>query len=176
MGGNRVKRLKYVGLVIVLGVFLASAYGTAQAQPEPPPVAVEVLTPRAVFTDDVALKVRNKVDGHGTQVVNAFDPSHIVTIKATVQPGGLIDWHTHPGPVFVTIAQGELTYVSADDCVSRRYPDETAFVDPGHGHVHAAYNSGDTVTVFYATFFEVPESGPITIPAEAPSNCAIPTA
>jgi quercetin dioxygenase-like cupin family protein len=169
------KRLKYLGLIIVLGALAASA-STAQAQPEPPPVAVEVLTPRAVFTDDVALKVRNKVDGRSTQVVNAFDASRIVTIKATVQPGGEIPWHTHHGPVFVTIAQGELTYVSADDCDRRLYPTATAFVDPGHGHVHAAYNSGDTVTVFYATFFETPETGPITIPAEAPADCAIATA
>jgi hypothetical protein len=78
--------------------------------------------------------------------------------------------------VFVTIAQGELTYVSSDGCSSRLYPTGTAFVDPGHGHVHTAYNSGKAVTVFVATFFETPPgTAPITIPADGPADCKIPT-
>jgi hypothetical protein len=78
--------------------------------------------------------------------------------------------------VFVTIAEGEMTYVSSDDCVGRRYPSGTAFVDPGHGHVHTAYNSGSALTVFVATFFEVPQGdAPITIPADGRADCKIPT-
>ena len=167
------KRLKYVGLVIVLGVLGAVAYSSAQAQPLP--IAVEPLSPRAVFTDDVAMQIRNKLDGQSTDVINVADPSRIVTAKITVQPGAQFPWHTHPGPVFVTVAEGELTYVSADDCVERPYPAGTAFVDPGHGHVHTAFNSasGDTVTVTYATFFEVPASGPLTIPADTPADCNV---
>ena len=164
------RRLRYGVLIIVIGVLGAFAYGNAQAQPVPPPIAIEELTPRAVFTDDVALKVRNKLDGQSTQVVNVSDPSRTVTAKITVQPGAQFPWHTHSGPVFVTIAEGELIYVSSDDCVERPYPAGTAFVDPGHGHVHTAFNPGDTVTVFYATFFEVPESGPLTILA-TPGDC-----
>jgi quercetin dioxygenase-like cupin family protein len=164
------RRLRYGLLIIVIGVLGAFAYGSAQAQPVPPPIAIEELTPRAVFTDDVALQVRNKLDGHGTDVINVSDPSRIVTAKITVQPGAQFPWHTHDGPVFVTIAEGELTYLSSDDCVERLYPAGTAFVDPGHGHVHTAFNTGDTVTVFYATFFEVPASGPLTIPA-TPGDC-----
>ena len=167
------KRLKYAGLVIVLGVLGAVAYGSAQAQPLP--IAVEPLSPRAVFTDDVAMQIRNKLDGQSTDVINVSDPSRIVTAKITVQPGAQFPWHTHSGPVFVTVAEGELTYVAADDCVERTYPAGTAFVDPGHGHVHTAFNSadGDTVTVLYATFFEVPASGPLTIPADTPADCDV---
>ena len=169
------RRLRYgavLAAVAVIGVFV---FGTAQAQTEPPPIVIETLTPRAVFTDDVGLQINLKLDGHGTEVINAKDPSRMVTIRVTVQPGAQIPWHTHHGSVFVTIAQGELTYVSSDDCLGRLYPAGTTFVDPGHGHVHTAYNSGDTVTVFVATFFEVPETGVITIPADAPADCQIPT-
>jgi quercetin dioxygenase-like cupin family protein len=115
------------------------------------------------------------VDGQGTEAVKTSDASRIVTTKVTVQPGAQIPWHTHHGPVFVTIVQGELTYVSSEDCVGRRYALESAFLDPGHGHVHTAYNSGTTVTQFLATFFEVPKDGPISIPAEGPADCKIPT-
>lgn len=150
---------------------------TAQADPTPPaPVVTEVLTPRAAFTDDASMQVRLTAEGHGTDVIKTADLSHIVTNKVTVQPGGQIPWHTHHGPVFVTIAEGELTYVSSEGCTSHRYQAGTAFVDPGHGHVHMAYDSGTTPTVFVATFFEVPEgTAPVGIPAEGPANCKIPT-
>lgn len=170
-------RLRLAVVALVVGAIGVLIYGsTVQAETEPPPpVAVEVLTPRAVFTDNVAMEVRLKVDGQGTEAIKTSDASRIVTTKVTVQPGAQIPWHTHHGPVFVTIVQGELTYVSSEDCVGRRYALESAFLDPGHGHVHTAYNSGTTVTQFLATFFEVPKDGPITIPAEGPADCKIPT-
>lgn len=102
----------------------------------------------------------------------AADGAEVTVQHIRLSPNQPIPWHTHPGPVFVTIAQGELTYVSADDCVGRQYGTGTAFVDPGHGHVHTAYNSGSEGTVFVATFFEAPETGPITIPATG--DCPIP--
>jgi hypothetical protein len=54
--------------------------------------------------------------------------------------------------VSVNVTQGELVYVPADDCSHRAYPAGTAFVDPGRGHVHSAYNRTGQSTVFVATF------------------------
>lgn len=159
--------------VAVAGTLATGAFavGTLQAQTAPPPIAVEVLTQRAVFTDDVELQIRNKLDGHATGVSNSHDPSRTVVAKITVQPGAQFPWHTHPGPVLVNVAQGELTYVMAHDCVDRLYSAGTAFVDPGRGMVHTAINRTGGVTVLVATFFEVPPTGPLTIPVEAPANC-----
>ena len=42
---------------------------------------------------------------------------------------------------------------------------------PGRGMVHTAVNRTGEVTVLLATFFEVPETGPLTIPVEAPADC-----
>ena len=154
-----------------VGAAAAVAVGTAQAEPPPPPIAVELLTQRAVFTDDVALQIRNKLDGHATGVSNSHHPSRTVVAKITVQPGAQFPWHTHPGPVIVNIAQGELTYVMAHDCVDRPYATGTAFVDPGRGMVHTAVNRTSGVTVLLATYFEVPETGPLTIPVAAPADC-----
>lgn len=143
------------------------------AQQEPPPIATEFLTARAVFTDDVDLKVKRKLDGQGTEVVNVKDPSRTVVARFTVQPGAVFPWHSHAGPVIVNIVEGALVYVGADDCVEREYPAGTAFVDLGHGHVHSAFNPTDDVTVFMATFFEAPAAGPLLIPAETPADCSI---
>ncbi len=143
------------------------------AQEPPPPIATEVLTGRAVFTDEVDLKVKTKLDGEPTRVVNAKDPSRTVTARFTVQPGAQFPWHTHRGPVVVNVVEGELVYVGADDCVERAYPAGTAFMDLGHGHVHSAFNPTADETVLVATFFEAPAEGPLLIPAETPADCSI---
>jgi quercetin dioxygenase-like cupin family protein len=149
----------------------AVAVGTLQAQSPPPPIAVEVLTQRAEFTDDVELQIRNKLDGHATNVSKLSEPSRTVVAKITVQPGAQFPWHTHPGPVIVNVAAGELTYIMAHDCVDRAFPAGTAFVDPGRGMVHTAVNRTGEPTVLIATFFEVPETGPLTIPLDDPGTC-----
>lgn len=153
--------------VVVIGAnVLPSA--AHQVPPPPPP---EFLTQRAVFTDDVDLKFKIKLDGEATRVVNVKDPSRTLVAKFTVPPGAHFPWHSHAGPVVVNVTQGELVYVDAEDCVQRPYPAGTAFVDAGHGHVHTAFNHTNQDVVFVATFYEAPASGPLLIPAQAPANC-----
>jgi quercetin dioxygenase-like cupin family protein len=156
--------------VVLIG---ANVLPSAAQEPAPPPIASELLTGRAVFTDDVGLKLKVKVDGKQTTVVNAADPSRTVVGRFTIQPGAQFPWHTHAGPVIVNVTQGELVYVGAEDCVERSYPAGTAFVDSGHGHIHTAFNPTDGETVIVATFFEAPAQGPLLIPADAPADCAI---
>jgi quercetin dioxygenase-like cupin family protein len=158
--------------LIAVPLISANALPSA-AQEAPPPIAVEPLTGRAVFTDDVDLKLKNTLDGEETEVANAKDPSRTVTARITVQPGAQFPWHTHPGPVIVNVVQGELVYVPADDCSHRAYPAGTAFVDPGHGHVHSAVNRTSQPTVFVATFYEAPAEGPLLIPAPTPAGCTV---
>jgi hypothetical protein len=135
----------------------------AVAMQQVPPITAEPLTGRHVFTDDVAVQIRNKPDGRRTTVVNLQDGTHLAVLKITVQPGARFPWHTHPGPVAVAVAEGEMTYVYADDCVHRPYP-QTAFIDPGFDNIHMAFNSSETdVAVLIATFFGVPADGPLTI-------------
>ena len=127
-----------------------------------------------MLTDDVDLKLKVKLHGQRRVVVNAKDPSRTFVARFTVQPGAQFPWHTHPGPVIVNVTQGELVYVAAEGCVERSYPAGTAFVDPGHGHVHTAYNPTGAPTVFVATFFEAPAPPtPLLIPADAPADCEV---
>jgi quercetin dioxygenase-like cupin family protein len=140
------------------------------AQDPPPPIAAEFLTGRAVFTDAVHMKIKIKMDGK-MRVVGVKDPSTTVVARYTVQPGAQFPWHSHAGPVVVNVVEGELVYVPAETCTEHSYPAGTAFVDPGQGHVHTAFNPTDAPTVFVATFFDAPASGPLLIPAE-PGDCS----
>jgi quercetin dioxygenase-like cupin family protein len=170
--GNVGKAALATAAVAVLGVG-ANVLPSAAQQPPPPPIATEFLTGRALFTDDVDAKFKIKRPREGTTVVNTGDASRTLVARFTVQPGARFPWHTHPGPVVVNITQGELVYVPADDCSRRAYPAGTAFVDPGHGHVHSAFNRGSTPTVFVATFYEAPAEGALLIPADTPEECTI---
>ena len=139
------------------------------AQVAPPPIATEFLTPRSVFPDDLEMKVKLDTD-EGTEVVKVLDPSRTVTARFTIQPGARFPWHSHAGPVVVNVAEGTLVFVETD-CSERSYPMGAAFVDPGHGHVHSAFNPTAGVTVLVATFFEAPAAGSLLIPADTPA-CA----
>ena len=88
-------------------------------------------------------------------VLDLASLSNIAVARFTVQPGAQFPWHSHPGPVIVTVTQGELVYVMADGCSENSYAAGTAFVDPGRGMVHSAYNPTDGETVIVATFTEV---------------------
>jgi hypothetical protein len=162
---NRTRRTIYAVAALMAIALAAVTVNTAPSQAQaPPPILVEPLTPRSVFPDEASGQFRNKLSGHGTEVVNMKDLSRTIVVRFTVQPRARFPWHSHPGLVVVNITQGELVYVPASDCVARSYPAGTAFVDPGHGHVHTAYNpSTEGVTVFYATFFDFPATGPLSI-------------
>jgi quercetin dioxygenase-like cupin family protein len=172
MSRKRATALAAAGGLIAVLLVSANVLPSAAQEP-PPPIATEFLTGRAAFTDNVDLKIKNKLDGQATQVVNVKDPSRTVVARITVQPGAQFPWHTHPGPVIVNVAEGELVYVAADDCVEREYPAGTAFIDAGRGHVHTAFNPTDDATVLVATFFEAPDVGPLLTAVEPPADCEV---
>lgn len=179
------KRVALLSFALVAGGVVAAGVVPSVAQQPPPPIAAEPLSGRAVFPDDVDMKIEiEPADGHedddgerdrgdGDVVVKVDDPTHTVVVRFTVQPDAQFPWHSHAGPVVVNVVEGELVYVPADDCTQHSYPAGTAFVDPGHGHVHSAFNPTSGETVLVATFFEAPATGDLLIPAEAPEDCAL---
>ena len=88
--------------------------------------------------------------------------------RVTIQPGGALPWHTHPGPAIASVASGGLTLVDGEGCLVRAYPAGTAFVDPGRGHVHTAYNATNVETVVYVTYLDVPAGQSPLVPAPDP--------
>lgn len=149
-----------VGLIISLALLSVAAVLPALGSGH---IVVDPLTPRSEVTDRVTGQLKIKLDGHPTTVINMKDLSHTVTAKITIQPNAVFPWHTHSGPVLVNVAQGELVYVSSEDCSERVYQAGEAFVDPGHGHVHSAFNRTSGETILFATFLQAAASGPLTI-------------
>ncbi len=176
------KRVAALSAALVAAGLIGAGVVPSIAQQPPPPIAAEFLTGRAVFPDDVDMRIETEPrdrenDGDRDPravVVKVDDPTHTVVARFTVQPDAEFPWHSHHGPVFVNVIQGTLVYVAAEGCTHRSYPAGTAFVDPGHGHVHSAFNPGTGETVFVATFFEAPPgTESLLIPADAPQGCVL---
>jgi quercetin dioxygenase-like cupin family protein len=127
---------------------------------------------RGAFLDDVSLTIRSRIHRHGTDAINIRDASDIVVLHITIEPGGVAPWHTHSGTGFlVNLGPGTLTNYLGDDCIPRLFYPGDAFVDPGHGTVHAVRNDSLEEVVIVATFLGV--QGAPVIPDQAPFHCPV---
>lgn len=115
--------------------------------------------------DDVPLSaVARAVNPDGTDMFVQH-----VRLGANVPTG----WHTHPGPAFVAVVKGSLTYedAMASGCREITYVPGEGFVDRGFGHVHRAIAGPDGVD-FYVVYLLPPGSETHVISANAPGACS----
>ena len=93
--------------------------------------------------------------------------------QLTIPPGGFTGWHTHPGPTFVAVAQGEGTlYHGMSGCPSFKYATGAGFMQPST-EVHNMRNEGSTPLVLWA-FYALPpgtSNAAIRIDQPQPAEC-----
>jgi quercetin dioxygenase-like cupin family protein len=94
--------------------------------------------------------------------------------QLTIPPGGYTGWHTHPGPTFVAVAEGEGTlYHGMSGCPSTKYGVGAGFMQPPT-EVHNMRNEGSTPLVLWA-FYALPAGTPNTaIRIDQPQPAACP--
>jgi hypothetical protein len=127
---------------------------------------------RAMFSDDVSVQVKVKRDGRMTEVVNVKDASDALLVIIELEDGAVAPWHGHTGPGFLlNTGPGTLTHVLSSDCIPRQYPPGTAFVDPGRGTLHAAWNDSGEDVLLYAFFLGVTNG--LAFPADPPADCDV---
>lgn len=72
---------------------------------------------------------------HGFRA-HATRPMDLIVRQHDYVPGGTTGWHVHPGPVFITVTKGSLTFFEYDDpCTPHEVTAGQTFVDDGHGHM-----------------------------------------
>jgi hypothetical protein len=132
---------------------------------------VTLLSGLSSFPDDVAATFRIKLDGRATTVAHARDASLVIFLEATFAEGGSNGWHTHPSPGMFAVRSGRVGLINANDCVVRIYEAGQAFMDPGQGNVHVAFNAlpeGEGESVIVGGFLGVPPGEPVSTPAPDP--------
>jgi mannose-6-phosphate isomerase-like protein (cupin superfamily) len=94
--------------------------------------------------------------------------------QLTINPGGYTGWHTHPGPTFVAVAQGEGTlYQDASACPSNKYAANSGFFQPS-SEIHNFRNEGSAPLTVFA-FYMLPSgtaNTAIRTDQAQPSSCA----
>ena len=113
---------------------LALAAFVATAKAEPPSGVTPTLLARGTYD---AFKVSSHAQGPIDFTAEAKAPMDIVVRRHDYAPHSTTGWHSHPGPVFITVTQGTLTYYASHDptCTPRTVTVGQGFVDDGHGHV-----------------------------------------
>jgi hypothetical protein len=99
-------------------------------------------------------------------------PLDVVVRQHDYIPGGATGWHSHPGPVFITVTQGQLTFYEADDptCTPTLVNAGEGYVDNGHGHI-GRNESGLPATDVSVILAPVGQPFRTDLPAGANPNC-----
>jgi quercetin dioxygenase-like cupin family protein len=194
-GAARRRRALIVGL-LVGGV--AVAFATAQALATTGSGAVSTYVARGPVSQDVVIGVPRDVTA--TKTVRVRVGSKVVTKRVkltyktvtplmscgastacdtayqqlTIAPGGKTGWHTHPGPTFVAVAQGEGTlYHGMSGCPAHKYGTGAGFMQPPT-EVHNMRNEGSTPLVLWAFYALPPGTSNTAIRVDQPQPAECP--
>jgi quercetin dioxygenase-like cupin family protein len=90
----------------------------------------------------------------------------------SVAPGGSSGWHSHPGPVLITVKSGTATWYNSDDpeCKARIYPAGSAFVEPANTP-HYVGNDGQADLELLNTYI-IPHGAAPRQDQPQPNHCA----
>jgi quercetin dioxygenase-like cupin family protein len=144
-------------------------------------VGVAVATPGVGILSS-PVHARGTIDAR--QVVNSKSGVHlktkgsvdVATQQLVIDGGGSTGWHSHPGPVLVTVKSGALRLIYADEptCQGTVYEAGDSFIDRGDAVTHIARNVSQTAQVeFWATYLVpgAPGTGFRNDVSPAPNNC-----
>lgn len=113
---------------------LALAVSVAVTMASPPSGVTPTILARGTYD---AFKVKSSPHSPVDFRAKAKSPIDVVVRRHDYAVGSTTGWHTHPGPVFITVTVGELTYYERDDktCTGHVVSAGHGFVDNGHGHI-----------------------------------------
>jgi hypothetical protein len=127
---------------------------------------------RATFGDPSGepFKVK-RITGDWQVEIKAKPAFDLAVQRIVFQPGGQSGWHTHPGPVFIQVVSGVMTFYESDDpdCKPIVRTAGQSYLDLGE-HAHIARNESDAVAENLVTYF-APPGATLRIDADAPGNC-----
>jgi quercetin dioxygenase-like cupin family protein len=131
---NSKRRISALLVLAAAMALLALAAFVAVTKAEGPSGVTPTILARGTYD---SFNVRSNPQGTIADFrAHSTEPIDIIVRQHDYAPHPTTGWHTHPGPVFVSVAQGELTYFTLDDpCTPHVVTAGHGFVDTGVGHV-----------------------------------------
>jgi quercetin dioxygenase-like cupin family protein len=193
---RRRRRITPLRLVVGGAVIAAVTFGAAQALATSGTGAVSTYVARGPVSQSVVIGVPRSATA--TKTVRVRVGRKVVTKKVsftyqtvtplmtcgttacdtamqqlTIAPGGFTGWHTHPGPTFVAVADGEGTlYHGMSGCPATKYATGAGFMQPPT-EVHNMRNEGTKPLVLWA-FYALPPgtaNAAIRVDQPQPTEC-----
>jgi hypothetical protein len=157
-----------VGFLLGLGVLFPLVVGAALATPGL--VSSAPVHARGTLAEGLIVNSKSGVHFKTKGVAD------LVTQQLVFPGGGHTGWHSHPGPVLVTVKRGALRLIYADDasCEGTVYEAGDSFVDRGDEVVHIARNMSATDELELWATYIVPGDPPGAFRLDepvAPSAC-----
>ena len=163
-GAMKRRRSLLAALASVTALLLLAAV-VASTNAEPPAGVTPTLLARGTYD---AFNVRSERKGPVAFKAEAKAPTDVVVRRHDYTAHSTTGWHRHPGPVFITVTLGTLTYYEYDDptCTPHTVSAGQGFVDDGRGHVvrNETDQPAQDVSVITA-----PVGGPFRTDLDAPS-------
>jgi quercetin dioxygenase-like cupin family protein len=136
MKRNRTRVLGATGLAAVVAL-VATALIVVPALATPASGEHPTLLAKAQF-GEIKAKV---VAGEWKAEIETEGVSDLHVVKVTIDPGGTLGWHSHPGPRFLIVTSGTATNYEGEDstCTPHRLGPGSGLFEPA-GEVHNLRN------------------------------------
>ena len=111
------------------------------------------------------------IDGEWKAEIETEAVTDLHVVKVTIDPGGTLGWHSHPGPRFLIVTSGTASNYLADDpnCTRHTIPAGSGLFEPA-GEVHNLRNETSEPLV-YITVQLVATGAPRRIDEPSPGKC-----
>ena len=158
--------------VVVLGVILAATFYAELVRATKGSGTSSTLLGRGTFDEPVRVSRELDEPNQEWEAEVEVRPSlDVATQIITFQPGGQSGWHSHPGPVFITVMSGTMTFYEADDpsCQPIVRTAGQGYLDKGES-AHIARNESGAPATNVVTYF-APVGAALRIEQPQPKNC-----
>jgi quercetin dioxygenase-like cupin family protein len=171
----------FVGIVL-LGTLLSACKEAVAPQSQDPEPSRPLFTPgsgssstllgRATFGDpgDETFKVK-RITGDWHVEIKAKPAVDLAVQSIVFEAGGQSGWHSHPGPVFIQVVSGTMTFYESDDptCTPVVRTAGQGYLDSGD-HAHIARNETGSAAQNIVTYF-APPGAALRKEEPNPGNC-----
>jgi hypothetical protein len=156
---------------MVAGITLAALVLAAIASGTPSSGTTSTLVGRGTFGEVFKVK-RKAADSPWEVEIQAKAALDVATQVIDFPPGSHSGWHSHPGPVFITVKAGTMTFYESDDptCSPTVRHAGEGFLDVGD-HAHIARNEDPTVPAQNVVTYFAPQGASLRIDRPNPGNC-----
>ena len=172
-------RRSYAGILVLASIVTGCkngkdsvGMGPQEAEARTNTTLAAATAPRSTFSDpnDQNLNVKRITDDWHIDIKSK--PAMDIAVQSISFPiGSSSTWHTHPGPVFIQVVQGTMTFYMSDDptCTPMVRTKGQGFLDLGE-HAHIARNEGTEDAVNIVTYF-APPGAALRTDQPNPGNC-----